>query len=65
MSPNCPICGRRDIGKIGQNRYFCPDCCHEMTMNKKGGNCFYPGEDGYLRPAGRTIDVANRYRHTT
>ena len=30
----CPICGAREVGRIGRERYYCRECCHEWT---KGG----------------------------
>ena len=31
----CPLCGARLIGRIGRDRYYCRECCHEWT----GGQC--------------------------
>ena len=31
---NCPLCGAREVGRIGRERYYCRECCHEWT---KGG----------------------------
>lgn len=28
---NCPICGARNAGRIGRERYYCGECCHEWT----------------------------------
>jgi ribosomal protein L37AE/L43A len=30
----CPLCGARGVGRIGRERYYCRECCHEWT---KGG----------------------------
>lgn len=30
----CPLCGAREVGRIGRERYYCRECCHEWT---KGG----------------------------
>lgn len=27
----CPLCGSREIGRIGRQRYYCSECCHEWT----------------------------------
>ncbi len=27
----CPFCGARLIGRIGRDRYYCRECCHEWT----------------------------------
>jgi len=26
---HCPICGSRKTGRIGRDRYYCAECCHE------------------------------------
>lgn len=31
---SCPFCGAREPGRIGRERYYCRECCHEWT---KGG----------------------------
>ncbi len=62
MANICPICGHPTLGKIGFNRYFCPECCHEINLSGKNPTCYYPGEDGDIRLAGRVIDVAKSYR---
>ncbi|AET70641.1 hypothetical protein Desor_5261 [Desulfosporosinus orientis DSM 765] len=28
---NCPLCEARDVGRIGRDRYYCRECCHEWT----------------------------------
>ena len=30
----CPLCNAREVGRIGRERYYCRECCHEWT---KGG----------------------------
>lgn len=27
----CPFCGLHKVGRIGRERYFCAECCHEWT----------------------------------
>lgn len=29
---NCPLCEAREVGRIGRERYYCRECCHEWTM---------------------------------
>ena len=50
------------MGKIGLNRYFCPESCHEITISRKKSLCYYPAEDGAVRLAGNVIDVARNYQ---
>lgn len=28
---NCPLCRAREVGRIGRERYYCRECCHEWT----------------------------------
>ena len=28
---NCPLCKAREVGRIGRERYYCRECCHEWT----------------------------------
>lgn len=28
---NCPLCEAREVGRIGRERYYCRECCHEWT----------------------------------
>ncbi|MDR3269926.1 MAG: hypothetical protein LBT32_00200 [Peptococcaceae bacterium] len=28
---DCPFCNSHKIGRIGRERYFCAECCHEWT----------------------------------
>ncbi|MHB1407210.1 MAG: hypothetical protein ACYCV0_16685 [Desulfitobacteriaceae bacterium] len=30
----CPFCGARLIGRIGRERYYCSECCHEWTVEE-------------------------------
>lgn len=27
----CPLCGSHKTGRIGRERYYCAECCHEWT----------------------------------
>ena len=27
----CPLCSTHKIGRIGRERFFCAECCHEWT----------------------------------
>ncbi len=31
----CPICGGRTVGRIGRERYYCGECCHEWIEGKE------------------------------
>jgi len=44
----CPVCGRRSIGKVGVEQYFCWDCCVEFMNNGKDVRVFSIEDDGTL-----------------
>lgn len=33
---DCPLCGSHTTGRIGNNRYYCSECCHEWTDSLTG-----------------------------
>lgn len=41
----CPLCNKRDTGKIGNDQYFCSNCCVEYDSKN---NVFGIEEDGTL-----------------
>lgn len=41
----CPVCSKRDTGKIGNGQFFCSNCCIEYDLRK---NVFGIEEDGTL-----------------
>jgi len=41
----CPRCGSKAIGKIGNNQYYCWDCCVEFNEKHQ---IFNVSEDGSL-----------------
>lgn len=43
---NCPICGGKSTGRVGQDQYYCWDCCVEFRLNKEGVQIFELTEDG-------------------
>ena len=61
MLKTCPICGSHAIGQIGFKRYFCAECCHEVVVSTKKNVAYYPSEDGEIRVAGKTNEVAEVY----
>lgn len=44
----CPVCGRRSIGKVGVEQYFCWDCCVEFVNNGQDVTVFSIEDDGTL-----------------
>jgi len=34
---NCPLCKAREVGRIGRERYYCRECCHEWTKGDGDG----------------------------
>jgi len=43
---NCPLCKARDIGRIGRERYYCRECCHEWTKGDGVVNIYEVLSDG-------------------
>lgn len=44
----CPNCNSRSVGKVGQEQYFCSDCCLEFARKKSGIKLFEVADDGTL-----------------
>jgi len=44
----CPVCGGRQIGKVGVEQYYCWDCCIEFNSNLDKVVVYDLEEDGTL-----------------
>ncbi|TWH48912.1 hypothetical protein [Sporomusa sp. KB1] len=44
----CPICGQRDIGKVGADQYYCGDCCVEFMIRNQDLKIYNVEADGTL-----------------
>ncbi|MBU2700914.1 putative nucleic acid-binding Zn ribbon protein [Sporomusaceae bacterium BoRhaA] len=44
----CPVCGRRGIGKVGTDQYYCWDCCVEFIEKNGQVEVFTIEDDGTL-----------------
>ncbi|HBK86608.1 MAG TPA: hypothetical protein DDZ53_11320 [Firmicutes bacterium] len=44
----CPNCNSRAVGKVGQEHYYCSDCCVEFARRKDGVVLFEVADDGTL-----------------
>lgn len=44
----CPICGQRDIGKVGADQYYCWDCCVEFMVREQDVTIYNVEADGTL-----------------
>jgi hypothetical protein len=44
----CPNCNSKDIGKIGNQQFYCWSCCIELTVNGEKVSIFQVEEDGTL-----------------
>ncbi len=58
----CPICGKGHLREISPKRYFCAECCHEVTMSRKKMVAYYPDEEGGLRLVGTVDQVSKNYQ---
>ena len=45
---SCPNCGSRAVGKVGQERFFCSDCCIEFVNRKRNTLQYLVTDDGSL-----------------
>ena len=43
---NCPLCSAREVGRIGRERYYCRECCHEWTKGDEGVKIYAVMSDG-------------------
>ena len=46
----CPICGAREVGRIGRERYYCRECCHEWTKGGGEVKIYEVLSDGSIEP---------------
>lgn len=44
----CPVCGRRGIGKVGADQYYCWECCVEFMVRNQDVKIFNVEVDGTL-----------------
>lgn len=48
MVETCPVCGKRTVGKVGVDQYFCRDCCLEFAVKNEKVKVFSILDDGTL-----------------
>ncbi|MBI2873798.1 MAG: hypothetical protein HYY09_01800 [Firmicutes bacterium] len=46
----CPVCKGRSTGKIGQNTFYCWDCCVEFRVDEGRVSVFELDEEGTVLP---------------
>lgn len=44
----CPVCGRRGIGKVGADQYYCWECCVEFMVRDQDVKIYNVEVDGTL-----------------
>lgn len=44
----CPVCGKRGVGKIGVDQYYCMDCCSEFEYKNHRLKTYQVQDDGTL-----------------
>ena len=44
----CPVCGRKGIGKVGADQYYCWECCVELVVKDDQVEVFTIDDDGTL-----------------
>lgn len=45
---NCPVCGGKAVGRVGQDQYYCWDCFLEYRQHGETTKIFSVAEDGSL-----------------
>ncbi|CUH97418.1 hypothetical protein P22_3548 [Propionispora sp. 2/2-37] len=48
MVTNCPVCGKRSVGKVGTIQYYCWECCVEFVVRNDEIKVFDVELDGSL-----------------
>lgn len=48
MGNRCPVCKQAELGRVGQNQFYCPECCLEMNMTAEQITLFSIADDGSL-----------------
>jgi hypothetical protein len=48
MITACPVCGKKMIGKVGAEQYYCWECCVEFSINGQEVQVFAVELDGTL-----------------
>ena len=44
----CPVCGSREVGKVGARQYYCHDCCVEYVVRPDEILIYQVNADGTL-----------------
>jgi len=44
----CPVCKSKTVGRVGQNQFYCWDCCIEYQLCGRETKVFSVLEDGSL-----------------
>ncbi|HHY37048.1 MAG TPA: hypothetical protein GX518_05085 [Firmicutes bacterium] len=44
----CPVCGGREVGKVGARQYYCHDCCVEFVVRRDRIQVYQVEDDGTL-----------------
>ncbi|HHW91410.1 MAG TPA: hypothetical protein GX735_01775 [Firmicutes bacterium] len=44
----CPVCGGRDVGKVGAKQYYCRECCVEFVVRRDRIQVYQVEDDGTL-----------------
>jgi ribosomal protein L37AE/L43A len=56
----CPLCGAREVGRIGRERYYCRECCHEWTRGDGEVKIYQVMLDGSVEQL-ETDDFLNKF----
>jgi len=53
----CPVCHGMQIGKVGNDQYYCWNCFMEFNFNKGRLNLYEVAEDGTLVSIDKTSEL--------
>ncbi len=54
---NCPVCGGVQVGKVGNDQYYCWNCFVEFNTSKGKISLYEVAEDGSLVCLNDSFDI--------
>lgn len=58
---NCPVCGRKSIGKVGVSQFYCWECYMEFAFDGTQYTVYNVEADGSLTPYQNSQEAALNY----
>ena len=60
---SCPLCGAREVGRIGRERYYCRECCHEWTKGGGEVKIYEVLSDGSVEQLATNEPICHSFAH--